>query len=101
MSMHISNRPLFVAYSPSQDPKWRPEDMGINKWYPVFGYENGNIKLSDGKRGEAFFFHFIGEGSRPCRLIQGNAVLALDVAPNVFPDHGNDKGSSDRDFNPA
>ena len=74
--------------------------MKSKKWYPVFGYENGHVKYKDGGAGDAFFFHFVGEGARPCRLIQGNAVVALDSIPAVFPEHGQRK-ETDSEFNPG
>lgn len=102
MATHIANRTIFVAFSPSEDPKWRPDDMEPRKWYQVYGYENGTIKYRDGDKGEAFFFHFIGEGCRPCRLIHGNAVVALDKVPEVFPEHASKANSgADSEFNPG
>jgi len=67
-------------------------------WYRVFGYENGTVKYRDGGAGDAFFFHFVGEGRRPARLIQGNAVLSLGGVPDVFPDHASDQKQKDDDF---
>lgn len=98
MSTHVCSRAIYVAYSPSEDPKWRPEDMKAKTWYAVWGYENGMVKYKDGGAGEAFYFHFIGEGARPCRLLQGNAVIALDVPPSVFPEHGARQTQDEKDF---
>ena len=83
MSEHIC-RPVHVGYSPSCDRKWKPEGMSLEKLYPVFAYENGVLRLRgkdgkpDGTTAEAFYFHFAGDGGRPCRLISSNAVVVLD-----------------------
>lgn len=77
MSIHL-NREIRIAYSPYCDLKWRPEFMLPEKFYPVYAYENGVLKRHDGTTGEAFYFHFAGEGGRPCRLIHSNAVIVLE-----------------------
>ena len=86
MSQHL-DRAIHVGYSPSCDIKWKPEYMDVGKFYPVYGYENGTLKLkpkpgaasnAPAVTGEAFYFHVIGNGCRPCRLISSNAVVVLD-----------------------
>lgn len=85
MSQHL-DRAIHVGYSPSCDLKWKPEYMDVGRFYPVYGYENGSLKLrpkagqpeGSGGTGEAFYFHVIGKGFRPCRLISSNAVVVLD-----------------------
>jgi len=77
MSLHL-RRDILIAYSPSADAKWKPENMELGRFYPVFAYENGTLKRSDGAIGEATYYHFVGDGNRPSRLIQSSAVLMLD-----------------------
>lgn len=74
MSKHIC-RDVLIGYSPACDRKWCPEFMKPGKLYPVYGYENGSLKLKDGGQGEAFYYLFAGEGFRPCRLIESNAII--------------------------
>lgn len=68
-------RPLLVGYNAQADRKWMPEGMFAAKLYPVFGVEDGKLTRQDKTTGEATYFHFVGEGHKPCRLIQSNAVL--------------------------
>jgi len=78
MSLHL-NRSVWVGYNPAVDRKWLPIGMSPSRFYPVFAYENGTLKMKDGTVGEAVYFHFIGDANVPCRLIRGSAVLVLDA----------------------
>lgn len=52
--------------------------MSLGKLYVVYAYENGILNRADGSKGEAVYFHFVGDGYRPARLIQSNAIVIPD-----------------------
>lgn len=85
MSVHLFAGVMWVGFAPKADPGFLPKGMLRNTWYRVFAYENGSLKLKDGGKGEALFFHVVDEKNQPFRILHSNAVVSCSEVPKPFP----------------
>lgn len=69
---------VSVEYDPSVDKKYLPHKMIVGKKYLVIAYENGKVKRNDGSTGDAFFYHFVGDDGKPCRVLNANCILTYE-----------------------